>query len=354
MIRRRRRPNRDVAFGLDSFLDIIANVIGIIIRMILVVWVGARSYQALQLPPEPIPEAVPPLTKPVSHPLQQEIVEHRKNLQVAKDKLVRHMQNLESVRKQSTKEELEIASLRDKAKEIRMEIGSISSLTKQQVDRQQILGTKMSDIRQRSQTLLDDIRKLDKLPTAKGKIYYRTPLSRPVNSEELFFECQNGKVTFLDMDAFLDEILGRLKEHGNTLKTRWQVDARTGPIGAFRVHYVVARKKTLFDRAVGVGGPAQDGGFSYGLRKLEVEPILPNRGETVQQALHPQSEFRQIVDFVDPRQAVVTFWVYPDSFGLYRQLRDYMYQRGVEVAGRPLPRGVLIEASQSGTASLGQ
>ena len=35
------------SFSFDSFLDVVANVVGIIIRLILVVWVGARSYDSL-------------------------------------------------------------------------------------------------------------------------------------------------------------------------------------------------------------------------------------------------------------------------------------------------------------------
>lgn len=38
---RRRRPPREVPFSLDCFLDVITNVVGIIIRLILVAWVGA-------------------------------------------------------------------------------------------------------------------------------------------------------------------------------------------------------------------------------------------------------------------------------------------------------------------------
>src|ERR1700676_3936372 len=59
MIRRRRRT-REIAFSFDSFLDVVANVVGIIIRLILVVWVGARSYgsiQQLTAPPDPPPAA---------------------------------------------------------------------------------------------------------------------------------------------------------------------------------------------------------------------------------------------------------------------------------------------------------
>ena len=41
---RRRRTQREIPFSFDSFLDVVANVVGIILRLILVAWVGARSY----------------------------------------------------------------------------------------------------------------------------------------------------------------------------------------------------------------------------------------------------------------------------------------------------------------------
>ena len=51
MIRRQRRV-RELAFSFDSFLDVATNVVGITIRLILVVWVGARSYQVFVPAPE--------------------------------------------------------------------------------------------------------------------------------------------------------------------------------------------------------------------------------------------------------------------------------------------------------------
>ena len=38
MIRRRRKV-REIEFSFDSFLDVVANVVGIILRLILVAWV---------------------------------------------------------------------------------------------------------------------------------------------------------------------------------------------------------------------------------------------------------------------------------------------------------------------------
>src|SRR5262245_40694034 len=91
MYRRRRRLARaEVAFGFDSFLDLVANVIGIILRLILVAWVGGRSYHALmqwrELPPEPAPaaQAAPqrdddPLAGQIAR-MQQELAEARARL----------------------------------------------------------------------------------------------------------------------------------------------------------------------------------------------------------------------------------------------------------------------------------
>ena len=79
-----------------------------------------------------------------------------------------------------------------------------------------------------------------------------------------------------------------------------------------------------------------------------------SRGETVSEAMHENSDFRQIADGIDPRQTTVTIWVYPDSFEAFRKLRDYLYQREIVVAGRPLPVGMPIASSRRGSVSRGQ
>ena len=60
MYRRRRKPPAGELFSFDSFLDVVANVVGIILRLILVAWAGARTYKGekVELPFSPAVEMV--------------------------------------------------------------------------------------------------------------------------------------------------------------------------------------------------------------------------------------------------------------------------------------------------------
>src|SRR4051812_26911301 len=64
MYRRRRASREKILFSFDSFLDVVANVNGIIIRLILVAWVGARAYHAtVALPEESATEPDVPIAR---------------------------------------------------------------------------------------------------------------------------------------------------------------------------------------------------------------------------------------------------------------------------------------------------
>ena len=149
------------------------------------------------------------------------------------------------------------------------------------------------------------------------------------------FECRKGRVTFIDVGALVDEVKSGMRAKGEELRTTWEVSDVVGPIGPFQLRYTLERERDSFPG----DSPDRGGSYRFGLSAWYVEPVTEVRGETLEQALKPGSEFRQIVDGLDPQYAAVTFWVYPDSFPLYRQLRDYLYERDLVVAGRPLPAG---------------
>ncbi|MFO0928991.1 MAG: hypothetical protein U0736_18550 [Gemmataceae bacterium] len=210
----------------------------------------------------------------------------------------------------------------------------------------------LANLRTRSKKLMDDIAELKKLPPARKELRYRTPVSAPVQTEEVMFECRHGRVALIDTGTMLDEIRRESRSRAEGLKTQWQVTATTQPVGAFRLRYTIERQKELTD---GPPGSAPiDGAFRYGLATWEVEPIQADRGEPADRALADGSAFRKVIDRLDPQQTAVTLWVYADSFPLYRRLRDYLHDHNVVVAGRPLPDGAPIVSSRHGSHSRGQ
>jgi len=156
----------------------------------------------------------------------------------------------------------------------------------------------------------------------------------------------------VDIGTLLEDAVRQARSQVDQLRDRWEVSDVTAPVGPFRLHYVVERDRGMVG-ALG-GAPPRDGGFRATMTQWEVEPVTPSRGEDADTALAPGSEFRRVVDHLDPNQGTVTLWVYPNSFPLYRQLRDYLHEHDVVVAGRPIPDGSFIAASRHGSASRGQ
>jgi hypothetical protein len=351
---RRRRPAREIPFSFDSFLDVVANVVGIIIRLILVVWVGARSYSSVTAVPRPAAPAASPPAQAAHDPLQDEIARQRQELAEAQGKLLTQLRQLETVRDQEGETARELETVTATAQAVERDAGTLEQITAASEQGARTAELTLGELRERGQRLAADIQALQKLPPLRKTLRYRTPVSRPVHAEELLFECHAGRVTFIDIAALLSEVKQGLQEKAPMLRTQWQVEGVAGPVGPFRLRYLIERERDLLDNLGSLGTPTGNNSFSYGLSEWVVEPIAPTRGEAADTALARGSEFRQVVDYVDPRQTVVTFWVYPDSFALYRQLRDYLHQREVEVAGRPLPDGMHISSSRRGSVSRGQ
>ena len=352
MIRRRRR-RRDVPFSFDSFLDVVANVCGIIIRLILVVWVGARSYTALKhlaVSPEPPPEAVASAGEDdTPDPPDGELAEERRALADVEAALLTQLRDLAEARgrvEQTGRERDAVAARRRAADD------TLAGLRRAAGGERTGAAAlpPVEELKERLRRLSEEAKALEALPPARRALRYRTPVSRPLDAEELMFECRRGRVTFVDVAALIEEVKRGLGDKAETLKRTWEVSDVAGPAGPFRLRYAVERLRD----GLGAGAPDPGGGFRYGLSSWVVEPVTEARGETAAEALKPTSEFRQIVDHLDPRHAAVTFWVYPDSFAAFRRLRDYLYERDLVVAGRPLPEGAPIASSRHGTASRGQ
>ena len=117
---RRRRPNREIHFSFDSFLDVVANVVGIILRLIIVAWAAGRSYHG---PPPPAPPPPPTFEEPVAlpeptDPLAPELEQQRRELALAQARLLEETRQWEVVRRQRDAAAGEVSALVSRRREL--------------------------------------------------------------------------------------------------------------------------------------------------------------------------------------------------------------------------------------------
>src|SRR5262245_47631791 len=110
---RRRRPQREIPFSFDSFLDVVANVVGIILRLIIVAWAAGRAYHG---PPPPAPPPPPVFEEPVAlpeptDPLTPELEKERHDLALAQARLLEETRKWETVHQRRTAAAGEVATL---------------------------------------------------------------------------------------------------------------------------------------------------------------------------------------------------------------------------------------------------
>src|SRR5581483_5565792 len=254
-------------FSFDSFLDIVANVVGIIIRLILVVWFGARSYSSVQKAIEPAEPVVATAAEmpAIADPLQDELSQHRRELAAAQERLLAELRRLEQAHRVETPTKGELESLSSRRRDLELEQQALQKTTAEQGRTTQMAALSSAELRRRSQKLTEEIRALEKTPAPQHILRYRTPISRPVQSEELLFECKNAKVTFIDIAALLNEVRERMDEHAKQLHNQWQVRGVTGTAGAFRLLYTVERERGLIDALTPDTPPSSSNSFRAGL-----------------------------------------------------------------------------------------
>ena len=371
-----RRREFEIMFGSDSFLDVVANIVGILI--ILIVIAGVRVSQA---PPKPRAN-VPGLGSPVDiaptpepqesidaesvapEPILAEVtlesepdapIEPLPELVPPPD-LVTRVQDLEAdiskLNLQSKKLGDSLTTSNRQLSELDLRLQTARGLLEDR--KSELNATVARDAEQKHHVelarqavarLLAQVTDLEKKSPPKEKLEHRiTPVSRTVNGRELHFRLEKNRVAEVPMDALVE----RLKEH---LQSRMEWIAKTrqhkgqvGPINGFYLEYIVG-----VDTLAGPGFH----GHQMRMRYWEIHPERTMKGETDDVALSQGSKFYEALLSAGP-DTTLTFWVYPDSYALYRKLQKFAHEHGFPVAARPLPSGLAISGSPTGTKSASQ
>jgi hypothetical protein len=336
----RRARNDAEAPGQDSFLDVVANLVGVLIILVMVV--GTQARHAMVAAASAPAEAEQPALPDVGSAAKQVI---------DAENGIREMQAL------SKREDLEVAFRRRERDQLQL----IVAAGEQELDAAK---NKLStedradfDINSRTSLVFKELADLDdalaglsenEKPVEVVK-HYPTPMAKTVFGKELHFRLQDGRLTYVPFEEFVARLKEDAPRQVARLKDQDSITEFVGPIQGFRMRYTLVRETV----AVPVNGGVAKGERAA-LDQFILLPLADDLGEPVEHALAENSDFRTTVAQFNPRQYTVTLWVYPNSFQHFRPVRDALLKLGFITAGRPMPDGHPIGGSPDGSRSAAQ
>ncbi|QEH35522.1 hypothetical protein OJF2_40740 [Aquisphaera giovannonii] len=216
--------------------------------------------------------------------------------------------------------------------------------------------TRITQVAARGGFLRADVDKLRKevaalraLPRPKAtSILTKSPVARPAAGDEFHFELRRNRISFINLERLLDLAKADAQLRIRMADRTGLIQSQVGPVGSFSLAYVLGRAGTGIDELI------ERQSIRFDLKGWEVVPEHESRGEAYEATRNPISAYAQAVNRLTAGRSVVTFWVYPDSFPLFRALRAELTDRGFSVAGRPLPEGMTIRGSPMGSVSAAQ
>lgn len=324
--------------GQDSFLDVLTNLVGILV--ILVMLVGLRAAKApVRLPEGPTAQ---------EQQLAAELAAEQARVQSLRADVLRLAEQIHKVQQATrlrNQERLMLATAVAAAQQqLEAQRTALDAQTRRQMELRQALSKAEAELEYWTKELHQEVP-----PPEHLEVLYHTPtpLSRTVDELEAHFQLRKGRIVFVPMREIVEAVKRDAQAKQDKLRQLSEIVETIGPIGGFRVKYEFEKKE------VALAGPNQPGMIATvaSLRYLMLLPVRAEMGESLEQALQPDSEFWRVLAQFPPRRSTVTIWTYPDSFLEFRRLKEVLANQGYATAARPLPEGVPISASPMGTKS---
>lgn len=334
---RRNSQASDTIGGADSFLDIVANLVGILI--ILVVVVGAQAKSAHQ-------NSVP------SSGLESELSEKQEQLESTLGLVDRMTLDNRQLEADVRREQAATKSLADErhAKLMRLEMvkqelakrsSDWDEHRKAEFERQVTidrLKSQLTDVENRiGAWSVEDVTRRETIE------HFPTPIAKTVFTEEIHFRLSDGKISFVPMQPLVEQMRSEWKVVAENLANSQRSKETVGPIDGYRLQYVL--KKAQVFRKTEAGRVR---GEVVQLDHFTVVPASQGIGEVVTNRLFDESRFLQRISEQDPARTTISVWVYPDSYEEFQVLKTWLRQQGFQIASWPLDHGRPISGGPNG------
>ena len=311
--------------GGDSFLDIVANIVGILVLLVVVVGVRAGRQVAIVA--------------------QVKAVDHERVVEEAQEAIQEAMHSRQDVARLIEQAAISQGESRLR-NQVRDELAMYAATLRAELDdeREQL---SVSDRRtfdthnQLAQAQLE-LEKLtrqqvgliaaDTGPEIEQIDFEPTPIVRERVTDQVRIKLEGDRVVFLPLDELRQELEYGMTNLSKTLVAmpgeEVGVERLVGPIDGFALRCLVTRRFVPSgDRTLIV----------VGLKVARLEPQIDSSGagpptETLEEAMKENSRLMSRLSTIDPKKTVVTLFTYPDSFDVLPQLEKDLRERGFRVA----------------------
>jgi hypothetical protein len=336
------RKRASVSVGHDAFLDVVANLVGILI--ILVVIVGSQSSQVIEQ--IETTESLAAYAEP----------EHLEQIEAVSRTAIAAARDSDKLERLIAIHDAKLEANRQK----RAQLMDIVAVARQVVDEHRsTLDTKLAHtLKQKAEfeqgqarlaSLRGERSSIDsqKAPTVAIE-HLPTPMAKTVYHDEIHLQLKNNRISVVPIEVLLKEVAesAKMSLRGSGEGQQSEV---AGPIRGWVAKHVIERRTGMATRGVQTQMVR-----SVQMLRIVFEPLNPNAGQTIDDVLSGRSEVDVELAGRNPDRTTVTTWVYPDSFATHRRLQEYLYHKGFATAARPLNQDDPIAASPGGDRSRAQ
>ncbi|MEZ6047776.1 MAG: hypothetical protein R3C11_19805 [Planctomycetaceae bacterium] len=359
----RRRSNTEIEMGSDSFLDIIANIVGILIILIVIaairvsqspvptLSIETAAESVVQAAPAVEPEPVEAMVTPEPVP---QVLELDQNLLAQVRELEHNLTKLQQESQQQADQiallDKELQEANQKTESLSGQVAKLQSLRNRAEQKTNELHEAQEKTRSRINQLTRVLEEVEQKQSPTKELRHEvTPVSQKAVGKEIHFQIKNNQISVLPIDELIAEMKEEIPDNLNWLMKFNDYNGEVGPIRGFRMKYTVARESLSAIEQLQQGR----GMMKVGVQRWELEEDELHVAESYEDALKRESRFQTAL-MLASANTTLTFWVYPDSFVTFQQIKEVVHQNGFLVAARPIPFGAPIAGSPNGTHSSSQ
>ena len=290
--------------GQDSFLDIIANLVGVLI--ILVVVVGAQATSSLVSQQQAQPEEAMPVvsqTEEIVEEPESDLAFEQKSAQLRSE-----LSKLESTAEKFRMDRIRLQLQADDERMIGQQLATRRHAMLMQLEavraahekRKLQLNEKL-DLQQQEQLQLQAekiqlVTRLESVKKATSAVaatriestvetidHFPNPIAKTVFSDEIHFRLDRGRISWVPMDELVEQMKGGIRLKAEKLKQARETRETIGPINGFRLQYVLG--------LVPDSQTAQPNSRIARFERFTIQPTNLNGGELMDDALAANSQF---------------------------------------------------------------